>query len=266
MDYAHLVVIDPQVDFCDPQGALYVPGADRDIERLAALVMGFGDNLTEIHCTMDHHHLLDIAHPLWWQDARGRHPSPFTIISAGEVENNTWSTTIPEHYDRSLQYVRQLDINGRYPLCIWPPHCLFGSPGAAVAPLLFRAFNDWEAKKLRRVDYVTKGTNPWTEHYSAVMADVPDPDDPGTMVNLRFIQILEEADLILLAGEAGSHCLANTVRDVADCFSDSDYIKKMVLLEDATSPVPGFEHFQEEFIKDMTARGMQVRTTRHFLN
>jgi len=28
MNNIHLLVIDGQVDFCDPSGALYVPGAD----------------------------------------------------------------------------------------------------------------------------------------------------------------------------------------------------------------------------------------------
>src|SRR4051812_37971324 len=34
----HLVIIDPQIDFCSPSGALSVQGAERDIERLATMV------------------------------------------------------------------------------------------------------------------------------------------------------------------------------------------------------------------------------------
>ncbi len=30
-----LLVIDPQNDFCDPSGALFVPGAPTDVARLA---------------------------------------------------------------------------------------------------------------------------------------------------------------------------------------------------------------------------------------
>ena len=33
-----LLVIDPQNDFCHPDGSLFVPGADDDVERLAAFV------------------------------------------------------------------------------------------------------------------------------------------------------------------------------------------------------------------------------------
>jgi nicotinamidase/pyrazinamidase len=42
-------------------------------------------------------------------------------------------------------------------------------------------------------------------------------------------------------------------------------VERLVLLEDATSPVPGFEQFQSDFIREMCARGMQVTTTRDFL-
>lgn len=261
----HLVVIDPQVDFCDPAGALFVRGADDDIRRLAAMVRRVAPKLADIHVTLDSHRLIDVAHPVFWKDSGGRHPAPFTIITAAEVEGGRWTPTLPGLYRRMLDYVKHLEANGRYPLCIWPPHCLIGSPGHCVAPVLREALHQWEEQRFAMVDYVTKGSNPWTEHYSAVCADVPDPADPGTQINTRFIQTLMEADVVAIAGEAGSHCLANTVRDIANNFGDASYVKRLVLLEDATSPVPGFEHFQRDFLREMSTRGMQVTTTRDFL-
>jgi nicotinamidase-related amidase len=111
------------------------------------------------------------------------------------------------------------------------------------------------------VDFVTKGSNPWTEHFSAVQAEVPDPEDPSTQVNTRFIQTLETADIILLAGEALSHCLANTVRDVARSFSDPKYVQKLILLTDASSNVTGFENYGADFVRDLTVLGMKTSTT-----
>ena len=55
------------------------------------------------------------------------------------------------------------------------------------------------------------------------------------------------------------------VRDIADSFADDRAISKIVLLEDATSPVPGFESFQDTFLAEMTARGMKRTTTTDFL-
>jgi nicotinamidase-related amidase len=261
----HLVVIDPQVDFCDPAGALYVKGAERDIHRLAEMVRRLAPKLGDIHITLDSHRLIDVAHPVFWKDASGQHPSPFTIITAADVEAGRWAPTLPSLYRRMLSYVRALEANGRYPLCIWPPHCLIGSPGHCVMPELRDALLQWERQRFTMVDYVTKGSNPWTEHYSAVCADVPDPADPGTQINTRFIQTLTEADVVAIAGEAGSHCLAYTVRDVANSFGDDSYVQRLVLLEDATSPVSGFENLQSDFIREMRGRGMQVTTTRDFL-
>jgi nicotinamidase-related amidase len=40
----HLVVIDPQYDFCDPNGSLFVPEADNDMKRLAVMVERLSPN------------------------------------------------------------------------------------------------------------------------------------------------------------------------------------------------------------------------------
>ena len=260
----HLVVIDPQVDFCDPKGALYVKGADKDMDRLAAMVKRLKNKLDDIHVTLDSHHLVHIAHPIFWKDSAGQHPKPFTIITAKDVRDGTWTTAKPSTFRRAKEYVEKLETNARYPLCIWPPHCLIGSVGQTVFPPLYDALKDW-CNDFATVDFVTKGSNVFTEHYSAIVADVPDANDPGTQLNIGFLNTLNEADVVLLAGEARSHCLANTGRDACNYFSDDSLVKKLVLLTDATSDVTGFENFGEDFVKDMTKRGMQVTTTKDFL-
>lgn len=260
-----LLVIDPQVDFCDPaRGALYVPGADDDMVRLAAMVRRLKGKLDDIHVTLDSHHFIHIAHPIFWKDSRGHHPPPFTRITRAEVEEGVWTPTVPGMYRRALEYVRRLEQNGRYELTVWPPHCLIGSPGHAVFPALFVALTEWETR-FAFVDYVTKGSNLLTEHYSAVQADVPDPADASTQINTRLIQTLERADLVAIAGEARTHCLANTVRDIADSFGDDSFVSKLVLLTDAASDIPGFEAHAHDFMSEMAARGMRLSTTTEFL-
>lgn len=264
-----LLIIDPQNDFCNPNGALFVPGADQDMINLKEMIIRTKSKLMDIHVTLDCHHLVDIAHPIFWLDSSGQHPIPFEggvpkIITVDDIENGTHRTTNPQHQTRAAEYVKSLAANGRYPLCIWPPHCLIGSNGACVVPSLFESLIEWEMD-FAMVDYVTKGSNFWTEHYSAVQADVPDPTDPSTQINNNtLIKTLKEADLILLAGEARSHCLANTVIDIANDFGD-DNIKKLVLLEDATSDVTGCESMGEDFVKEMVARGMHLSTTKEVL-
>lgn len=259
---AELLIIDPQNDFCNPKGSLFVPGADNDMNRLSEFVAKYGNKLYDIHVTMDSHHYIDIAHPVFWVDDHGKHPDPFTLITVKDVDNGVWRTTNPQFNQRARNYVHELDKNNRYMLCIWPPHCLIGSWGYSIYTSLYEKLLNWE-HGFAMVDYVTKGSNFWTEHYSAVQADVPDPADSGTMLNTRLIETLEEADIIFISGEALSHCVANTIRDIANNFGE-DNIKKFVLLEDASSNVSGFESLGKDFVDEMVGRGMQISTTKDF--
>lgn len=252
-----LLIIDPQNDFSDtPGAALPVPGAVADAERLVALMDRLMDRLDDIHVTLDTHQLVDIAHPLFWLDSDGNPPAPFTQISLEAVRQGSWRPRNPAFHDRALAYVQALEDNARYQLTIWPPHCLVGTWGHNLMAPVAAALRRWE-EHFARVDYVTKGHNPWTEHYSAIQADVPDPEDPTTQLNTRLIQTLEEADTVLLSGQALSHCVANTVRDIADNFGAAS-IGKLVLLEDTSSPVPGFEDLGKQFLADLTRRGMRT--------
>jgi len=264
-----LLIIDPQVDFCNPQkGALYVNGAEEDMDRLSQMVDRIGKKISKIDVTLDCHHKIDVAHPGMWRNSEGDNPAPFTIITSQDIKSGKWLPIYPSEIKRFTQYTESLEASGRYPLCIWPPHCLIGTEGNNVFPVLAEALDKWVDIKRRNINYVSKGSNIFTEHYSAIKAEVPDPTDPTTQIDSRdvgLISSLMKADVVAIAGEAGSHCLANTVRDIADGFNDDSYVQKLVLLEDATSPVAGFENFQEDFIKEMTARGMQISNTVDFL-
>jgi nicotinamidase/pyrazinamidase len=259
-----LLIIDPQNDFCDSKGSLFVPGADEDCLRLSKMIDRLSKKINDIHVTLDTHHFFDIAHPVFWKDELGKHPGPFTIISVDDVEKGKWKTTNPKMQKRAKEYVKALAANGRYPLCIWPPHCLIGSWGATVKPEVWTSLNKWEQANIAFVDFVTKGSNYWTEHYSAVQADVPDPDDPGTQLNVQLIQMLKDVDLIAISGEALSHCVANTIKDIANNFGEEN-IKKFVLLSDTSSNVPTFDQAGEDFVKELSARGMQVMKSTEFL-
>lgn len=280
-----LLIIDPQNDFCNEklvdsggkiveQGALYVPGAEDDMTRLAAMIDRIGSHLYDIHVTMDSHRLVDISHPIFWVDGEGNNPPPFTIITPEDVRKGVWKANYLGYQKKATEYVNTLAKNARYDLCIWPPHCLIGYWGHNYFPAIGEALLQWEKENFSNVDVVTKGSNPFTEHYSGVQADVPDPNDPSTQLNTRLINTLEDADIILLGGEARGHCLATTVRDIVakfDADGNSDYVKKMVLLTDATSDVadpPGttlFTDIGEAFVADMVAKGMQLSTTTEFL-
>jgi len=260
----HLLIIDPQNDFCDKNGALFVAGADRDAVRLGKMLNRLVKKIDDIHVTLDSHRTVDIAHPIFWINSKGQHPGPFTIISEADVSGGAWMTTNPAWRKRGLEYVKLLAKNGRYPLCIWPPHCRIGTWGHSIAKPVSDALLKWEEERFGVIDFVTKGSNILTEHYSALQADVPDPADPSTGINTDLLKVLQDADAILITGEALSHCVANTITDIANNFGEEN-IKKFVLIEDTCSNVTGFDNLGKDFIKNMTKRGMQISKSNEYL-
>ncbi len=257
----YLLLIDGQVDFCDPAGALYVPGADLDMVRLTAFIDSNQKAINEVRVTMDCHQTIHIAHPIFWVNDKGEHPPVFTVITEDDVKNGVWKPFHAELNSWTLKYTAGLKTNGRYDLRIWPPHCLFGTKGWTVVPALMNTLLQWEQTTVNRIHWIQKGNNILTEQYSAVMADVPDPDDETTALNRDLISDLGEADEILVGGEALSHCVGGTLLDIADNIGEEN-IRKLTLLTDATSNVGGCEALGKAYVDKLVARGMKTSTTK----
>ena len=277
-----LLLIDPQRGFMDINvkdeyknfpllkdyiKELYVDGADEDAKRIAGLIRRGGKEITSITVTLDSHHVNHIANYTSWLilDSNNRwvHPDPFTLVPPEDIESGKIRTRNPALNAYALYYTKALRDNKRYVLCLWPLHCLIGSPGYDIEKNIYAALVEWEIEYGRHVIKVTKGSNYKTEHYSAAMADVPDPQDPTTSLNKNLIDDLENYDEILIAGEASSHCVANTVMDIANHISE-EAVKKFIFLEDGSSPVQGFENLETEFIDQMKVKGMKVLKTTEY--
>jgi len=86
-----------------------------------------------------------------------------------------------------------------------------------------------------------KGGNPLTEHYSVLHPEVREgPDgEPIAERSAGFLQRLLGADLVIVAGQAKSHCVAWTIDDLLTEVraQDPKLVEKVYLLEDCTSPV-----------------------------
>ena len=186
-----LFIIDPQIDF-HPGGSLAVAGADQDSKRIAEMIRKNKEQIHEIFVTMDSHHPSHIAHAMFWVDQKGNRPQPFTQITYQDVVNEVWlpRDDSQEVKDWCLHYTKALERKGRMTLTIWPEHCIIGTRGHAIEPNLNAAIQEWARHSKRSVTYVMKGQNCRTEMYSALEAEVVDPLDYTTALNVELVSML----------------------------------------------------------------------------
>ncbi len=270
-----LLIIDPQNDFCDLPAdwcpvdpvsralkapALPVAGAHVDMLRLAHLIREGVGGISSIAVTLDSHHRFDIAHPTFWQTGALESVKPFTPITAAQVRNGEFAPKDASMLPRTLAYLDELERRGRYTLMVWPVHCEIGSWGHNLHPAIQAACNQWEDRHLAVAQKISKGSNPWTEHYSALQAEVPDSSDAATQLNVALIAALDEADQIVIAGEASSHCVRATTEHLVENLP-SKRPDKLVLLTDCMSPVAGFEAQHQAFLDDMARRGLVLASS-----
>ena len=235
-----LVVVDVQNTFCTPGFELFVPGAPDDNRRLCEFVYRNLGAITQVVPTLDTHRAEQIFHPAWLVDGDGRHPPPYTVVSAGDVERGVWRTADPAHQDHLLHYVRELEAGGRYRLTVWPYHAMLGGIGHALVSAVEEAvFFHGIARKIQPA-FQIKGDDPLTEHYSVLGPEV------GGERNTALLELLAGFDAVVIAGQAKSHCVAWTIDDL---LGDAHVLAERVyLLEDCTSPVvvPGVVDYTEE--------------------
>lgn len=252
-----LLIIDAQFDFCSPQGALYVPGAEQDIERLVALIGRASHRIGHIVATLDTHQVLDIAHPGFWKNAAGQSPPSFTAISSADVEKGTWVPRFEVPYARD--YVHQLEKQGEFQHFIWPEHCLAGTRGAALVDTLAYALREWSHLSQRNYQTVLKGEHPLAEHFGVFRAQIPVPGSPKTELNQLLLDELGQSDEIWIAGEARSHCVATSLRQMLRYAPE--LVSKIVLLTDCMSDVTGLGYLAEPIYAEARKNGVRFTTS-----
>lgn len=254
-----LLIIDPQNDFHPPDGSLAVPGAVEDSQRIASLIDSNMDSIGRIVVTLDSHHPMHIGHANFWVGQDDNTPSPFTQITAESIRAGEWRARDNAVQAWALIYAEQLEAGGRFTIMIWPDHCLLGSTGHAVHPVLYSALSAWSTHRGRCVDWLLKGQNNLTEMYSALKAEVEIPEDPTTSLNKPMIDMLANHPKVVCCGEAKSHCVNFTVRDLLAAWPEGR-AGDIVVLGDCCSPVGGFEAQADQFEGDMKNAGVVVCT------
>ena len=262
--------IDCQVGFCTPGASLFVPGAVEDTRRTLDWLYGNLDKITGLHFSMDTHRVFQIFHPAFWVDAQGQHPAPFTPIFHEEVRAGRWVALM--HPRECLEYVKKLEATGKYVLTVWPYHTLLGGLSHALVPAVMEASLFHAAARKHQTHFETKGTHAMTENYSVLSPEVTEVG--GKVVgsfNAPFFQMLMEYDRVYVFGQAKSHCVLSTLRDLQAHIAGTDpaLLDKVWILEDCMSPVPppplhplpaalDFPRIADEAFVELKRAGMHV--------
>lgn len=258
-DYAmnKLLVIDPQNDFLDQEGAaLPVPGARADIERVATFIAANARYLQSVLITLDSHPEVAIERPGFWNDAEGNPVAPFTTITHQAVLAGTYAPCKEENRFAVLAYLQALEAGGKYELMVWPKHCVVDTWGWQISEVLTDALTQSQIP----VRQFRKGMNPMTEQYSAVAAEVPLASDPTTGWNLALIEAARPKNgYLVVAGEALSHCVRATMLDLFSDFTPAE-MARVLLLKDCMSSVTGFEAQGQAFFTQAQELGALTLT------
>lgn len=238
------IAVDVQQDFMD-NGALGVPGANEDVARITKFIYDNMDKISDIAVSLDTHFLYQIFHPCWWVDKDGNHPSPYTLITLEDLDSGKWKAV--KEKEASRNYVKNLEINGKRTLCIWPYHCIQGTPGCALENQFANMICFYSIAKKTVVQRLVKGQDPLSEMYGFIK---PEYDTKG-YVNHDFLNQLENYDKILIVGEAKSHCVLESIKQILEYYEEkSEVTQKIYILEDCMSSIWGFEEITDEIFLD----------------
>lgn len=158
-----------------------------------------------------------------------------------------------------LKYTKELEAKGRFQLTIWPEHCIVGSKGHAVVDEINDSLQLWAKETQRTVQYIQKAQNRFTEMYSGIEAEVVMEDDDMTRTNKELLSRLKIADQLIICGQAKSHCVNFTTRDIVKHWHKEN--ERVCILNDACSNVAFCEKAGDAFIRDMQKEGVSIRTT-----
>lgn len=185
-----LLIIDPQNDFVDYRGSLFVPGAEGVIIRLCDYIKNHGEEYDHIVVTQDTHRRCHISLSNGWTHK----PKPGSkVIKAVDSEFEITAK------DATLIYTGT-GVN------IWPDHCIIGTWGHCFPDSLVDALSEWEIKKRRGVFYQRKGEDCGYEAFSALTKE--------QMTGVKPEWRKWDDRVIDVCGFCKDICVAETIKDL----------------------------------------------------
>ena len=244
------LIIDPQNDFADPKGSLYVPGAEGAIENICKFIDA--KYIDDILISQDTHQKFNIGFPDFWDIEL----KPFDKIKVDDIRNGIVKPKyLRPAWDKAFE--KQFESYRDPELTIWPYHCLEGSWGWCFPDSLVSALNDWNVgnPKHRKYEIYQKGNVPEIESYSILtdysfsgyVRKVEDRIMPPRILDKNY-------DQVFVAGFCKDICVAHSLRSLRR----SSYLKaRLVILDNCMATLdqnsPNLEIY-DDLVKNFGAK------------
>ena len=257
-----VLLVDYQHDFVDPTGTLYVPGAREDVARFLTWFYANAAKITSIYASQDTHQPLQIFFSSWWEDpTTHEHPQPFTTITEQDISSGRWVARFQREW--SERYVQLLATQAKKDLMIWPHHTMQGTLGHMLVAPISEALAWHSAARETQPTFIVKGLTPRTEYYGIFGAEISDPADSSSELRLSLLESVMQHDKIYIAGEARSHCVLETERQLVEYSKDRpELLKRLYILTDCASSVQhpeiDFDRLADTELELMQQRGVQM--------
>lgn len=161
-----LLIIDPQNDFVNSKGSLYVKDSEKAVANIVEFLKARGNEFDNICVSKDSHHRLNVGSKEFWENA----PEEFQKITAKDLTSGKY---IPKYF-KDREHI-QMMVNHLYDtgqdITIWPSHCIEDTWGCNIAEDLRVALSEWEMQHQTTYKTIIKGRHPFYEAYSIMDAD-----------------------------------------------------------------------------------------------
>lgn len=263
-----------QVPDGEPYGSLSVPGAKEDLEHFTRFIYNNCDKITRVFLSIDTHFVYQIFHGAMWKDENGDSVAPYTMITPDDLSSGKYRF-VGGNPVIAKQCVETLAKAGKGGVYIWPYHCLTGTFGWCPETQLMQMVHFHSAARKtvgkERPVPTFKGTDIYSEMYGFMEPEFNPKGD--ALINKAVLDVLMrtdssangepkfEYDQVFVGGEAGSHCLPESVRQILKRFANyPEFTQRITILEDCTSPVPGFEQVMYDSFEEFKRNyGVQIK-------
>lgn len=213
-----LLIIDPQNDFTDPKGSLYVKGAEEAISNICKFIDEI--NPSDIIISQDTHQKYNIGFADFWDIPELK---PFDKIEKFYILDQI----VKPRYlnpERAIDFYKQFENYPSTSLTIWPYHCIEGSWGWCFPETLLKSLNNWSTRNKKTYEVYRKGIQPEIEAYSII------PSISTDYLQKPYSLILNTDDYsyLYIAGFCKDICVAESVKAL---YKLGLYVNRLVFLD-----------------------------------